>query len=204
MRELTASGAMIGPRIFASGPGISAPAGAAADPDAMRALVEARVKAGVDWIKVFGSRGGFDVVDGTQTVTLRGDEGDSRCGARPGQESGDSFVRAAGRRRRGARAGPTRSSTAPTSTTTRSARWSRRGTCGCRRSTTTATMSMRSAEYGVPARRRGRAARLHPAQPGVGAQAPWRSACGSPWAPMPCIRCSGRTRASSDGSSRRA
>ena len=27
------------------------------------------MKSGVDWIKVFGSRGGFDVVDGTQTVS---------------------------------------------------------------------------------------------------------------------------------------
>ena len=70
MRELTASGAMIGPRIFASGPGLSARAGAPPDPAAMRTLVEARVKAGVDWIKVFGSRGGFEVVDGTQTVTF--------------------------------------------------------------------------------------------------------------------------------------
>ena len=70
MRELTASGAMVGPRIFASGPGLSARAGAPPDPAAMRALVEERVKAGVDWIKVFGSRGGFEVVDGTQTVTF--------------------------------------------------------------------------------------------------------------------------------------
>lgn len=70
MRELTASGAIVGPRIFASGPGISARAGAAPDPAAMAALVESRVAAGADWIKVFGSRGGFDVVDGTQTVTF--------------------------------------------------------------------------------------------------------------------------------------
>lgn len=70
MRELTASGAMTGPRIFASGPGLSARAGAAPDPAAMAALVADRVKAGVDWIKVFGSKGGFEVVDGTQTVTF--------------------------------------------------------------------------------------------------------------------------------------
>lgn len=70
MRELTASGAMIGPRIFASGPGLSGRQGAPPDPDAMRKLVEDRVKAGVDWIKVFGSRGGFENVDGTQTVTF--------------------------------------------------------------------------------------------------------------------------------------
>jgi imidazolonepropionase-like amidohydrolase len=70
MRELTASGAMTGPRILASGPGLSARQGQPPDPDAMRKLVEERVKAGVDWIKVFGSRGGFEVVDGTQTVTF--------------------------------------------------------------------------------------------------------------------------------------
>ena len=70
MRELTQSGAMIGPRIFASGPGLSARTGAAPDPDAMRKLVEERIKAGADWIKVFGSRGGFENVDGTQTVSF--------------------------------------------------------------------------------------------------------------------------------------
>ena len=70
MRELTASGAMAGPRIFASGPGLSARQGQAPDPEAMKRLVEDRVKAGVDWIKVFGSRGGFETVDGTQTVTF--------------------------------------------------------------------------------------------------------------------------------------
>jgi imidazolonepropionase-like amidohydrolase len=70
MRELTASGAMIGPRIFASGPGLSAQQGQPADPERMKQLVEDRVKSGVDWIKVFGSRGGFENVDGTQTVTF--------------------------------------------------------------------------------------------------------------------------------------
>lgn len=70
MRELVASGAMVGPRIFASGPGLSARPGAPPDPQAMGALVAERVKSGVDWIKVFGSRGGFENVDGTQTVTF--------------------------------------------------------------------------------------------------------------------------------------
>jgi imidazolonepropionase-like amidohydrolase len=70
MRELTASGAMAGPRIFASGPGLSARQGQPPDPEAMKRLVEDRVKSGVDWIKVFGSRGGFENVDGTQTVTF--------------------------------------------------------------------------------------------------------------------------------------
>jgi len=70
MRELTTSGAMVGPRMFVSGPGLSARQGAAPDPDAMRKLVEDRVKAGADWIKVFGSRGSFENVETTQTVTF--------------------------------------------------------------------------------------------------------------------------------------
>jgi imidazolonepropionase-like amidohydrolase len=70
MRDLTASGAMIGPRIFASGPGLGGQQGQPPDPERMKKLVEDRVKAGVDWIKVFGSRGGFENVDGTQTVSF--------------------------------------------------------------------------------------------------------------------------------------
>jgi imidazolonepropionase-like amidohydrolase len=70
MRELIARGAMTGPRIFASGPGISASRTGAPDLAALQKLVEDRVKAGADWIKVFGSRGGFESVDGTQTVTF--------------------------------------------------------------------------------------------------------------------------------------
>ncbi len=69
MRELIASGAMVGPRIFASGPGLSARQGQPPDPENMRKLVEERVKAGVDWIKVFGSRGSYESVETTQTVT---------------------------------------------------------------------------------------------------------------------------------------
>ena len=70
MRELIATGAMTGPRIFASGPGISVKPGTPPDAEAMKKAVEDRVKSGVDWIKVFGSRGSYDVVDGTQTVTF--------------------------------------------------------------------------------------------------------------------------------------
>jgi imidazolonepropionase-like amidohydrolase len=70
MRDLVARGAMIGPRILASGQGLSARQGATPDPEAMRKLVAERIKAGADWIKVFGSRGGFENVDGTQTVSF--------------------------------------------------------------------------------------------------------------------------------------
>src|SRR5262245_20927156 len=70
MRELIATGAMVGPRIFASGPGLSARQGQPPDPENMRKLVEERVKSGVDWIKVFGSRGSYESVETTQTVTF--------------------------------------------------------------------------------------------------------------------------------------
>ena len=70
MRDLIAMGAMSGPRLFASGQGLSARAGAQPDPEAMKRTVEERIKAGADWIKVYGSRGSFDSVDTTQTVTF--------------------------------------------------------------------------------------------------------------------------------------
>lgn len=70
MRELTASGAMIGPRMFVSGPGLSSRPNAPLTPETVATLVAARVKSGVDWIKIFGSRGSFEVVDGTQTVSF--------------------------------------------------------------------------------------------------------------------------------------
>jgi imidazolonepropionase-like amidohydrolase len=70
MRDLVAMGAMIGPRMFVAGQGISARAGAPADPDAMRKSAEDRIKAGSDWVKVYGSRGSFDSVETTQTITF--------------------------------------------------------------------------------------------------------------------------------------
>jgi imidazolonepropionase-like amidohydrolase len=70
MRELIATGAMIGPRMFVSGPGLSARPNQPPDHDGLRNFVAIRVKSGVDWIKIFGSRGGFEVVDGTQTVSF--------------------------------------------------------------------------------------------------------------------------------------
>ena len=68
MRDLIAMGAMAGPRMFVAGQGISARAGAAPDPDAMRKNAEDRIKAGSDWVKVYGSRGSFDSVETTQTI----------------------------------------------------------------------------------------------------------------------------------------
>jgi imidazolonepropionase-like amidohydrolase len=70
MRDLIGMGAMAGPRMFVSGQGLSARPGVAPDLDALRRAVQDRVKNGVDWIKVYGSRGSFDSVDTTQTVTF--------------------------------------------------------------------------------------------------------------------------------------
>lgn len=70
MRELIATGAMTGPRMFVSGPGLSSRPNQPLTPETVAGLVGARVKSGVDWIKVFGSRGSYEVVDGTQTVSF--------------------------------------------------------------------------------------------------------------------------------------
>jgi len=70
MRDLIGMGAMAGPRLFVSGQGLSARAGAPPDPEAMRRTAEERIKSGSDWIKVYGSRGSFDSVDTTQTVAF--------------------------------------------------------------------------------------------------------------------------------------
>jgi imidazolonepropionase-like amidohydrolase len=70
MRDRVAAGTLVGPRMFVAGRGISAGRGAGPAPDAMRGEVDARVKAGSDWIKVYASRGSFDSVDTTQTLTF--------------------------------------------------------------------------------------------------------------------------------------
>ncbi|HXT30197.1 MAG TPA: amidohydrolase family protein, partial [Vicinamibacterales bacterium] len=70
MRDLVAMGAMIGPRMFVAGQGISAGRGWTPDAAAMAKNAEDRIKAGSDWVKVYGSRGSFDSVDTTQTLTF--------------------------------------------------------------------------------------------------------------------------------------
>src|SRR5262245_50428164 len=71
MRDLIDLGAMVGPRMIVAGQGISASRQAAGpDPEAMRRATDDRLKTGSDWIKVYGSRGSFDSVDTTQTVTF--------------------------------------------------------------------------------------------------------------------------------------
>jgi imidazolonepropionase-like amidohydrolase len=70
MRDLIAMGAMPGPRMFVAGQGISAGRGWTPDPAAMAKNAEDRIKAGSDWVKVYGSRGSFDSVETTQTITF--------------------------------------------------------------------------------------------------------------------------------------
>jgi imidazolonepropionase-like amidohydrolase len=70
MRDLIALGAMTGPRMFVAGQGISAGRGWTPDPAAMAKNAEDRIKAGSDWVKVYGSRGSFDSVETTQTITF--------------------------------------------------------------------------------------------------------------------------------------
>jgi imidazolonepropionase-like amidohydrolase len=71
MRDLIGMGAMQGPRMTVAGQGLSAPRQATApNPDAMRTATEERIKSGSEWIKVYASRGSFDSVDTTQTLTF--------------------------------------------------------------------------------------------------------------------------------------
>jgi imidazolonepropionase-like amidohydrolase len=69
LRDAINAGTFVGPRLFVAGQGISAARGGGPAPDAIPALVDARVKAGSDWIKVYGSRGSFQSVETTQTLT---------------------------------------------------------------------------------------------------------------------------------------
>ena len=70
MRDLVAMGAMVGPRMFVAGQGISAGRGWTPNPPALAKQAEDRIKAGSDWVKVYASRGSFDSVDTTQTLTF--------------------------------------------------------------------------------------------------------------------------------------
>src|SRR3954453_22745968 len=69
MRDLINMGKMIGPRMFGAGQGLSAPRSEAPKPDYGQ-LAETRVAAGSDWVKVYGSRGSYQSVDTTQTLTF--------------------------------------------------------------------------------------------------------------------------------------
>ena len=79
MRDLINMGKMVGPRMFVSGLGIRitrstappAPIGIMADGvDAVIHAVRQVLGSGADWVKMYGSTGGFDDVTGFQTFTF--------------------------------------------------------------------------------------------------------------------------------------
>jgi len=69
MRDAINAGRMTGPRMFVAGSGISGGRNGGPGAAAMAGLVETRLKAGSDWIKVYASRGSYQSVDTTQTLT---------------------------------------------------------------------------------------------------------------------------------------
>jgi len=71
MRDLINMGRMTGPRMFVAGQGLSAARDRTGPvPDMYREQAEARIAAGSDWVKVYGSRGSYQSVDTTQTLTF--------------------------------------------------------------------------------------------------------------------------------------
>src|SRR6267154_1583167 len=73
LRDLIAMGAVNGPRMFVSGPGIREAAyrrPGVTDPVAEAVkLTKSIIDSGADWVKIYGSTGGADDVTGTQTVS---------------------------------------------------------------------------------------------------------------------------------------
>jgi imidazolonepropionase-like amidohydrolase len=70
MRDAVNAGQKVGPRMFVAGSGLSAPRNGTNTVDQWRQLVEQRAHDGSDWIKVYGSRGSYESVDTTQTLTF--------------------------------------------------------------------------------------------------------------------------------------
>lgn len=69
MRDQINAGRMTGPRMFVAGQGIQAGRGGVPDSAAMQKTTEARLATPADWVKVYASRGSFQSVDTTQTIT---------------------------------------------------------------------------------------------------------------------------------------
>jgi imidazolonepropionase-like amidohydrolase len=76
MRDLINMGKMVGPRIFASGAGLRAlrtspsPTVLASGIDELTRATRQVIASGADWVKIFGSTGGFDDVTQFQTFTV--------------------------------------------------------------------------------------------------------------------------------------
>jgi imidazolonepropionase-like amidohydrolase len=74
MRDLINMGAMVGPRMFVSGPGLRNTVirqpGVTDTPAQAAKEAKAVLEAGADWVKVYGSTGGGDDVTGDRTVSF--------------------------------------------------------------------------------------------------------------------------------------
>jgi imidazolonepropionase-like amidohydrolase len=70
MRDAVNSGQRAGPRMFVAGQGVSAPREGANTTDQRKQVVNTRAESVSDWIRVYGSRGSYDSVDTTQTLTF--------------------------------------------------------------------------------------------------------------------------------------
>ena len=103
MRDLINMGAMVGPRMFVSGPGLrnTVIRRPGVLDTAGQAAKEAKavLDAGADWVKVYGSTGGGDDVTGDQTVSFR-NEGDHRHRTLGGPQGRDPLLRSRWRARR--------------------------------------------------------------------------------------------------------
>ena len=194
---------MIGPRILASGPGLSARQGAPPDPENMRKLVDDRVKAGADWIKVFGSRGGFENVDGTQTVTFDEMKAVVDAAHALGKKVAIHSYGASGVRD-AVRAGADSIEHGADVDDETLAEMVKRGTVWVPTVDHNRYYIDAKDEYGFARRIGDRAAELHRAQFRRGEARGQSRRAASAWDRTRCIRCSARTRASSDGSSRPA
>jgi len=72
LRDLINMGAFVGPRMFVSGAGLHGFANRPGVTDTVAEAIKqtkAVIESGADWVKVFGSTGGFDNVTGDQTVS---------------------------------------------------------------------------------------------------------------------------------------
>ncbi|TAK16624.1 MAG: amidohydrolase family protein [Acidobacteria bacterium] len=68
MRDAINTGRMTGPRLIVAGGGVNA--GRGSPPETLAQAARDRVTAGSDWVKVYASRGSFQSVETTQTMTF--------------------------------------------------------------------------------------------------------------------------------------
>jgi hypothetical protein len=125
MRDLVNMGAMVGPRMFVSGTGLQSSANrpGVTDPAAEAGnQAKAVIDSGADWVKVFGSTGGFDNVTGEQTASYAEMKAIVDTAHAAGRKVAIHSYGPAGARD-AIRAGATLSNTQPTWMTTLSRNW---------------------------------------------------------------------------------